>query len=161
MGTYVANSAPIVMYSSTESTSCLVPDIGTPSELMWLVERNVASGFLRSRILSAVAVVRAYVPPKMAAMPYDEDDSAVAKRQRKEEKERAKFLNSEMMQELRSEFSTRPEEVSHRDTFKDKVREAMEEREKVEEDRFVRIGGRKKLLKKRQRTSAAAAAYRS
>lgn len=43
--------------------------------------------------------------PKLAAVPYDEDDTAEVKRKKREDKERAKFLNSEMMQELRSEFS--------------------------------------------------------
>ena len=87
-----------------------------------------------------------YQPPRIAAMPYDEDDSADVRKKKKEARERSKFLNSSMMQELRSEFSSAPREESHVDTFKDSVRKEMTERENVEEERFVRLGGRKKIL---------------
>lgn len=52
-----------------------------------------------------------YRPPRLAAMPYDEDVSARGRKEKKEARQAAKFANSEMMMELQSEFSSRPQEV--------------------------------------------------
>jgi len=95
-----------------------------------------------------------YKPPRMTAMPYDDDMSAEGKKARKAEKDRLRLLNSDMMQELRSEFTTAPEEISHVDAFKSDAQAALKEREDIEENNFVRFGGRKKLLKARARMTS-------
>eukprot|EP00040_Diaphanoeca_grandis_P039595 m.259541 g.259541 ORF g.259541 m.259541 type:complete len:307 (+) comp38232_c0_seq1:151-1071(+) len=95
-----------------------------------------------------------YQPPKMTAAFYEEDNSKVGRRMRQEAKNRAKMADSDMMKDLRAEFSDRPEEISHNEFSSAAVAREIKEREDVEENHFVRLGGRKKLLKKRKQLTS-------
>jgi len=92
-----------------------------------------------------------YAPPKISAQHYEEDESAAYRREKRAAKERSKLATSEMMQELRSEFSTQPEEISHADAARQSDKAEREERTKHEEENFIRLGGFKKLNKKSKR----------
>eukprot|EP00039_Didymoeca_costata_P006968 m.95010 g.95010 ORF g.95010 m.95010 type:complete len:96 (-) comp13473_c0_seq3:284-571(-) len=79
-------------------------------------------------------------------MPYEELTRAEARQRKKQEREQLRLLNSELMQDLREEFSSAPREVRDEDTLKRQNEMALKEREEIEEDAFVRFGGRRKLL---------------
>lgn len=56
-----------------------------------------------------------YQPPKLAAVQYEEDETATARRERFEAKERRRLASSRMMQELQEELSDRPRAIGLRD----------------------------------------------
>ena len=56
-----------------------------------------------------------------------------------------------MMEELRSEFSAAPAEISHANADRQKNKKELAERTKVEEDNFIRLGGERKLNRKNKR----------
>ncbi|XP_071483301.1 neuroguidin-like [Diadema antillarum] len=81
-----------------------------------------------------------YVPPKVAAMYYDGDESLKERRERQLEKAKKRALSSQMIRELRAEYYDGPEEVTesiglHRLR---EDREAKEKRE-FEEENFMRL----------------------
>eukprot|EP00041_Stephanoeca_diplocostata_P026692 m.723446 g.723446 ORF g.723446 m.723446 type:complete len:272 (+) comp23022_c0_seq4:2-817(+) len=92
----------------------------------------------------------AYVPPRLTAMPYNDDVSASEKKRDRELKAQARMLNSEMMRELKEEISTTPLEVSHKNDIKSATAAELKEWEDIEESNFVRISGKRKLLKKQR-----------
>jgi len=92
-----------------------------------------------------------YQPPKLAAVPFEDDDSKEARKLRRNAKEQLKMANTEIMRDLRSEYTDTPEEISHNDIGNAEFSAEIAERERLEETHFVRLGGRSKMMKKRQR----------
>jgi len=86
-----------------------------------------------------------YVPPKVSAVPYD-DDTAESQRQKYEEKKKTKSLNKSLLRELREEYSETPEEIKdgYRHFKRRRNEEKDTEREKYEEDNLIRLSQRKK-----------------
>ncbi|EYB99794.1 hypothetical protein Y032_0120g946 [Ancylostoma ceylanicum] len=86
-----------------------------------------------------------YVPPKMMAVRYEEEENE--KETKAVERAKRRALQSSLVQELRQQYSDAPEE------FREKSRrkyEADKERERFEEDHFVRLR-MSKAEKKRER----------
>ncbi len=102
-----------------------------------------------------------YRPPKMTAMPYKESESQAAKRDSRLDKQRKKIKNSELMDSLRDEFGTAPETsgsggISSQAGDMRALREEQAERDRFEEERFVRMTMSRKDKKSiKQRTAAA------
>ena len=86
-----------------------------------------------------------YVPPKVSAVPYD-DDTAEGQRQKYEEKRKTKSLNKSLLRELREEYSETPEEIKDgsRHFKRSRNEEKDTEREKYEEENLIRLSQRKK-----------------
>lgn len=89
---------------------------------------------------------KAYVPPKVAAVPYEDYEGGVAGRQRRmEERMKHMALRSELVKELRDEYLDIPQEIqdvgdgtrSHRATREQK------EIERYEEDNLIRLPQKK------------------
>ncbi|XP_022189591.2 neuroguidin [Nilaparvata lugens] len=80
-----------------------------------------------------------YVPPKLAAMHYDEDDSKAAKQEKLLERARKHALNSSVVQEMREEILDAPKEVGQANTFKRKQSARQREREEYEESYLTRL----------------------
>lgn len=101
-----------------------------------------------------------YKAPKLAAMPYQDTESAIEKREKQILKKKNKLRNSEILETLREEFSTKPEQSSSSGigSFatgeQRKLKAEAEERRRFEEDRFIRTSlsrKEKKDLRKRSR----------
>ena len=94
-----------------------------------------------------------YVPPKVSAVPY-EDDTLEGQRQKYEEKRKVKSLNKSLLKELREEYSETPEEIKddHRLFRKGRNEEKDLEREQYEEENLIRLSHSKK--EKRQRNDS-------
>lgn len=85
---------------------------------------------------------KVYVPPKITAAYYDEDDM---EQKRALEKARKKALSSTMLQELRKEYETGPDEIKEmHDPYKMKISEELKERERFEEEYMMRLPMTKK-----------------
>jgi U3 small nucleolar RNA-associated protein 3 len=105
-----------------------------------------------------------YRPPKMAAVPYDEE-SGSSKRERQRERALARAASSRMVRELRSELSDAPVTI-HADDFGTSVdtdsaavarfRKEENERRKYEEDNFKRLVPTKDEKRQQRRRAAAA-----
>jgi len=80
-----------------------------------------------------------YVPPKLAAVHYDGDESWADKQQRVLERARKRALGSSVMQELQEEYFDRPSEVSHRDATKATLVQQLHHKEEYEETYFTRL----------------------
>lgn len=88
-----------------------------------------------------------YVPPKVRAMPFEDDTE---KEEKKREKKRRKALQSSLVEDLADELSEAPREIKEvtRVSYQRKrERDDEMEKSKYEEEYFVRMQG-----KKRQRT---------
>ncbi|CAK4077852.1 unnamed protein product [Aphanomyces euteiches] len=101
-----------------------------------------------------------YKAPRLASVPYEEEEKAAEKQAKRDERNRKRMAKSTILSEIRDEYSERPEELqtSGRTIDKETLRE---EREKVdyEESRFVRVvTSRKDKIRKRQRERDAIAA---
>ncbi|VVD01738.1 unnamed protein product [Leptidea sinapis] len=79
-----------------------------------------------------------YVPPKLAAVHYDESISK-ADNEKKKENARKQFLNSSVMRELREEYSEAPVEVSTGNHVKHSVSKYEQERTDYEENYLTRL----------------------
>lgn len=95
-----------------------------------------------------------YRAPRMAAVPYEEEERAQVKEAKKNERNRKRLQKSTILAELREEFSERPTEILASGTSvvdKEIAREEAEKKE-FEESRFVRVvTSRKDKIRKRQR----------
>ncbi|GMF39590.1 unnamed protein product [Phytophthora lilii] len=95
-----------------------------------------------------------YRAPRLAAVPYEEEERAQVKQAKKEERNRQRLQKSTILAELREEFSERPTEILASGTSvvdKEIAREEAEKKE-FEESRFVRVvTSRKDKIRKRQR----------
>ncbi|PNF17839.1 Neuroguidin [Cryptotermes secundus] len=80
-----------------------------------------------------------YVPPKLAAVHYDGDESWAEKQQRMLERARKRALGSSVMQELQEEYFDRPLEVSHCDVAKATLVQQLRHKEEYEESYFTRL----------------------
>eukprot|EP01038_Epipyxis_sp_PR26KG_P005893 gene5893-8131_t len=85
-----------------------------------------------------------YKAPKLVAMPYKENESEITKRENRLEKQRKKLKQSELMDTLREEFGTAPETVGSSGIAKasgdlKRLAEEAEERNRFEEERFIRM----------------------
>ena len=90
-----------------------------------------------------------YVPPRVTAVPYEEED----KTKKKMEKARQRSLNNALLQDLRDEYSEAPEEMrfGRNTNAKAKLQKREEERQRFEEDNFRRLAVTKKdrLMKRK------------
>eukprot|EP00057_Strongylocentrotus_purpuratus_P010892 XP_011665366.1 PREDICTED: neuroguidin isoform X1 [Strongylocentrotus purpuratus] len=86
-----------------------------------------------------------YVPPKVAAMFYDGDDTLKEKKERQLEKAKKRALSSQMIRELRAEYYDGPEEVQESMSLH-RLKEDKETKEKndYEEENFLRLPVTKK-----------------
>ncbi|KAG5674300.1 hypothetical protein PVAND_004278 [Polypedilum vanderplanki] len=88
-----------------------------------------------------------YVPPKITPMPY-EDDESNAKKQRERARKRA--INSALIDEWKEEFLDTPVEIMGSSRAQQTISKEMKERERYEEENFVRLP-MKKAERERQR----------
>mmetsp|Transcript_7078 Transcript_7078/g.9248 ORF Transcript_7078/g.9248 Transcript_7078/m.9248 type:complete len:704 (-) Transcript_7078:719-2830(-) len=96
---------------------------------------------------------RKYIVPKLAAVPFLENEKAIAKQTKLEEKRKARERKNRMLSDLREEFSERPSEVAAIGT-EDKdseAREMDERRREYEESNFIRLRESKKEKQERLR----------
>ncbi|CAI5741994.1 unnamed protein product [Hyaloperonospora brassicae] len=99
-----------------------------------------------------------YRAPRLAAVPYEEEERAHVKQAKKDERNRKRLQKSTILAELREEFSERPVEIQASGANAVDKETAREESEKkdFEESRFVRVvTSRKDKIRKRQRETAA------
>ncbi|KAL4146761.1 hypothetical protein PRNP1_010518 [Phytophthora ramorum] len=102
-----------------------------------------------------------YRAPRLAAVPYEEEERAQVKQAKKDERNRKRLQKSTILAELREEFSERPAEILASGTSVVDKEIAREEAEKkdFEESRFVRVvTSRKDKIRKRQREMEASRA---
>ncbi|CAH0478652.1 unnamed protein product [Peronospora belbahrii] len=95
-----------------------------------------------------------YRAPRLAAVPYEEEERAQIKQAKLDERNRKRLQKSTILAELREEFSERPAEILASGTHIADKETAREEAEKkdFEESRFVRVvTSRKDKIRKRQR----------
>lgn len=92
---------------------------------------------------------KVYRPPKLAAVHYDGDESAVDKKQRQLETLRKRALSSDIMRDLQKQYDDRPEEVvDSRDLHRMRENKRAKERTRYEEDNFMRM-----TLSKKERSA--------
>ncbi|KAJ7323072.1 hypothetical protein OS493_032642 [Desmophyllum pertusum] len=88
-----------------------------------------------------------YVPPKVAAVPYDEDDDKKTRKERDEERARKRVLTSSLLHDLRDEYSDAPQELRVMDVKlchvgtnrKKKECHCRKHRTRYEEDNLLRL----------------------
>ncbi|XP_071957515.1 neuroguidin-like [Antedon mediterranea] len=86
-----------------------------------------------------------YVPPRVAAMHYVDDETVADRRQRLLEVAKKKALSSTIIQDLRDEYDDGPEEIRETVNFhKQKQERAAKERKEYEEEYFKRLPVTKK-----------------
>jgi len=86
-----------------------------------------------------------YVPPKLAPVHYLEDETREARLEKQMEKAKRKALSSSIISELREEFYDGPQEVREEyNPHKERLNRKRREREKYEEENFVRLQVSKK-----------------
>lgn len=99
-----------------------------------------------------------YRAPRLASVPYDEEEKEAAKKAKTEERNRKRMQKSTILSELREEFSERPTEIfggGSSAVDKELAREEAEKKD-YEESRFVRlVTSRKDKIRKRQREQEA------
>ncbi len=95
-----------------------------------------------------------YVPPKVSAMPYD-DDTWTSRKRKLEERMKQKTLNSSLLKDLRDEYSEMPEEIKDDNRLQKSRKEKEEEieREQYEEDHLIRLNVVKKNKKSKHEDS--------
>ena len=91
-----------------------------------------------------------YVPPKVTAVPYEEDDQ-LSKKEKKLQKSKKQLLSKSLLEDLRTEYSEAPEEIcSKRNGKRARMQEKEDERERFEEDNLRRLTLTKKDKKNRK-----------
>lgn len=96
--------------------------------------------------------VRKYVPPKHTPMPYDED-TAAEKETKLRERARKRALNSSLVDEWKEEFLDTPVEISGSSRAQQMIQKELKERERYEEDNFVRLPMTKEEKQRMKRLS--------
>ncbi|OQR91305.1 neuroguidin, partial [Thraustotheca clavata] len=102
-----------------------------------------------------------YKAPRMASVPYEEEEREADKKAKRDERNRKRLAKSTVLSEVREEYSERPQEILTSGTSALDKEIAKEAREKTdyEEERFVRlVTSRKDKIRKRQRERDAMAA---
>lgn len=92
-----------------------------------------------------------YVPPKLAAVPYNFDETPKDRLQKQNERAKKRALHSSIVQELRQEYYDEPEEVHDRDIYRMKTDKRAKEREEYEERNMIRLNVSKKDKAKSKR----------
>ncbi|XP_041375639.1 neuroguidin-like [Gigantopelta aegis] len=88
---------------------------------------------------------KAYVAPRLAAVPYTGDETAEDRQKRLLEKATRRALSSSMLQELRKEYYDGPEEIREsRNLHRMSAVKRAKERSEYEEEHFVRLTVSKK-----------------
>lgn len=80
-----------------------------------------------------------YVPPKLAAVHFDENTSRFDSDKKNKEKTKKQFLNSSIMRELREEYSEAPLEVSTGNHVKQSISKYELEKTEYEENYLTRL----------------------
>lgn len=80
-----------------------------------------------------------YVPPKLAAVHYDDGGSRLDNEKRNKERSKKQFLNSSVMRELREEYSEAPLEVSSGNHVKHSISKYEQEKTEYEESYLTRL----------------------
>ncbi|KAM3964645.1 neuroguidin [Aphomia sociella] len=80
-----------------------------------------------------------YVPPKLAAVHYDESLSRKDSDKKNKERSKKQFLNSSVMRELREEYSEAPLEVSTGNHVKHSISKFEQEKTEYEENYLTRL----------------------
>ncbi|CAH0603062.1 unnamed protein product [Chrysodeixis includens] len=80
-----------------------------------------------------------YVPPKLAAVHFDENTSRVDSEKKNKEKSKKQYLNSSIMNELREEYSEAPLEVSTGNHVKQSISKYEMEKTEYEENYLTRL----------------------
>ncbi|XP_030033427.2 neuroguidin [Manduca sexta] len=80
-----------------------------------------------------------YIPPKLAAVHFDETTSKVDSDKKNKEKSRRQFLNSSVMRELRDEYSEAPLEVTTGNYVKQSISKFEQEKTEYEENYLTRL----------------------
>ncbi|XP_030253698.1 neuroguidin isoform X1 [Sparus aurata] len=95
---------------------------------------------------------RKYVPPKIAAVHYDGDMTEADRKKAQAERQKRAALRSNVIQELRQQYSDAPEEIRDRRDFQSE-RESRDElhRKKYEESMMVRLNMPKKQKNSKKR----------
>lgn len=96
--------------------------------------------------------IKKYVPPKITPMPYDED-TAAEKQSKLREQARKRALNSALVDEWKEEFLDTPIEISGSSRAQQLIQKELREREKYEEDNFVRLPMTKEEKQRMKRLS--------
>lgn len=94
-----------------------------------------------------------YVPPKLAAVHFDENKSRVDSEKRNKEKSKKQFLNSSIMRELRDEYSEAPLEVSSGNHVKQSISKYEQEKTEYEENYLTRLPVTKAEKNRRKKLS--------
>ncbi|OWF37389.1 neuroguidin-like [Mizuhopecten yessoensis] len=88
---------------------------------------------------------RVYVPPKLAAVHYDGDETMEDKKQRQQEKAQRRAASSSVVRELAHQLTDAPEEIQEtRDLHRMKVDKRAKEIKEYEEQYFTRVSVSKK-----------------
>ncbi|KAG8176310.1 hypothetical protein JTE90_008364 [Oedothorax gibbosus] len=86
-----------------------------------------------------------YVPPKISAAYYDEDNTLEGRKKKILERSQKRALSSSVLYELQKEYDTGPEEIRETiDPYKIKLNQEMKERERYEEEYMLRLPMTKK-----------------
>ncbi|KOB75779.1 Neuroguidin-A [Operophtera brumata] len=80
-----------------------------------------------------------YVPPKLAAVHFDEANSRIDNDKKNKEKSRKQFLNSSVMRELREEYSEAPLELTTGNHVKHSISKHEQEKTEYEESYLTRL----------------------
>ncbi|CAH2988821.1 unnamed protein product [Chilo suppressalis] len=80
-----------------------------------------------------------YIPPKLAAVHYDDSLSRTDIDKKNKERSKKQFLNSSVMRELREEYSEAPLEVSSGNNLKQSVSKFEQEKTEYEENYLTRL----------------------
>ncbi|KAF9415931.1 hypothetical protein HW555_006563 [Spodoptera exigua] len=94
-----------------------------------------------------------YVPPKLAAVHFDESTSRVDNDKKMKEKSKKQFLNSSIMRELREEYSEAPLEVSTGNHVKQSISKYEQEKTEYEENYLTRLPVTKAEKNRRKKLS--------
>ncbi|XP_072936762.1 neuroguidin [Epargyreus clarus] len=80
-----------------------------------------------------------YVPPKLAAVHFDENVSRSDAEKKNKDKSKRQFLNSSVMRELREEYSEAPMEVTTGNHVKQSISKLEQEKTEYEENYLTRL----------------------
>lgn len=111
---------------------------------------STSKGTRRPKVKSNV-----YIPPKVAAMMYDDDESAELAKQKAIEKAKKRALSSNIIQDLRREYDEGPEEIKSGSSRKKKIERKLNEIKDFEEENFIRVTLSKKDKKSLKRPTNA------
>ncbi|RWS25375.1 neuroguidin-like isoform X1 [Leptotrombidium deliense] len=93
---------------------------------------------------STVKKRNVYVPPKVAAVRYDGDETLMERNKKLLDRAKKRALSSNLIQELKGEFDEGPEEIADHNFGRRKHNKEFTERKKYEEDYFTRLNIKKK-----------------